>query len=165
MNEQNILEENLPNSKAKIKTYLNGTHKIKKVVLPELSDHMLLERYERIKPIILFNGLYFYIREYMKDDLKNKPYLDKPFYNIRKSAQIKNSQVLTEFICYHTQGAYGLFKPTIGEILSQIPDEVLYEGNAFFMSKRPEDLPITKLTKQLKQLKCYESQIQVLKLK
>ena len=166
MNEAKIIEEKfLDNNKAIIQTVERNKMKVKKIVLPTLSYFDLLDRYEHIKPIVMFDNLHYYLRDFNEKELRTYPYLDHIFNDLRKRAFMDDVKVLCEFKCYHIMTRYGIFKPTINEVLSQMPDEVVKKANAFYMSRRYEDIPFEERNKELHNMRCYESTIQALVLK
>jgi|APSaa5957512622_1039677.scaffolds.fasta_scaffold64065_2 hypothetical protein len=104
-----------------------------------LPDKKLNELYEKIKPVIGYveirsrgktnlekrsDGDLYYIKEV---DLKGCAYTwdpnpTKPAYGLEE---------LDEITTYHTYGYHGFFKPSIAEVLSQIPKGCLDEVVAF----------------------------------
>lgn len=92
-----------------------------KVSIPEISDTEMMSRYERIKPVITVNGKLYSFREYTLEEVKGTSYLWNRKEDMREEVN-EDLQVLQgkDFICLHHYGYYGFFKPTVGEVLSQI---------------------------------------------
>jgi hypothetical protein len=100
--------------------------------IPEISDERLAELSERIKPLVRNgDGELCYIRPV---DLRGTAYTWSPKI-IEKAGEMN---VITDITTYHTYGYYGFFKPSIGEVLAQIPAEYVDRVVAFEIIKSPE---------------------------
>lgn len=135
-----IEEEVLENRKVFVQTFAekfdNDTLITKEILLPMLSDDELLARYKRIKPIVKVEELYYYLKRFNIDRLRNQSYIWNVYAgskDLREMIDMKDATILGEFSTYHTYGCPGFFKPSIAEVLQQFPDEFLNEANAFYM--------------------------------
>ena len=103
----------------------------KKVWIPEVSEDRIRELAERIKPVVQFarKG-----KCYIKPvDLFNVAYTWSP-----ESAEVVTGlKPLCDITTYHTFDYYGFFKPSIAEVLAQIPAEHLDKVIAFEIVGRP----------------------------
>ncbi len=86
--------------------------------IPEISDERLHELHVRIKPVVRKSGDLFYIEDV---DLRDIAFTWNP-KTTTKSGGLKE---LARIQTYHTCGYYGFFKPSIAEVLAQIPQEHL----------------------------------------
>lgn len=85
--------------------------------VPDISDEELQKRYESIKPIQKVGGKYFLLEEC---DLRKVAYLWAP----KHQEEVKVKEVARIKTHHHT-GYISLFKPSIAEVLTQIPPEYL----------------------------------------
>ena len=95
-----------------------------KVSIPEISDVEMKKRYEHIKPVITKNGKLFYLREFTVEELSGISYLwnaDKDIIALVGENKL-HAWECKDFKCLHRYGYHGLFKPSIGEVLSQIKE-------------------------------------------
>lgn len=99
--------------------------------IPEVSEEKIKELFSRIKPVIDYNG----VKKYIKDvDPFNISYIWSP-----KTKGIANNLIaIKDIITYHSYGYYGLFKPSIAEVLAQIPDDIVDKVDAFEIIEHPE---------------------------
>lgn len=104
----------------------------KKSWIPEVPKEHIQELAERIKPVVQFarKG-----RCYIKlVDLFKIAYTWDP-KSADKATGLKS---LCDITTYHTYGYYGMFKPSIAEVLAQIPAEHLDKVVAFEIVRNPE---------------------------
>lgn len=85
-----------------------------KTYIPEVSDEDLQYLDSQIKPIVSFNNKQYYIK---KVDIKSMSYIWDP----KKISKAKNLLPLQDITTYHRYGYRGIFKPSIAEVLAQIP--------------------------------------------
>lgn len=78
----------------------------------------------KINPVIKKDGYLYYIEPV---DLQRMSFLWSPVFT-EKALNIK---VFCRIITYHSFSFHGFFKPTISEVLSQIPDEHIKNTVAF----------------------------------
>jgi hypothetical protein len=122
--------------------------------IPEISDEKLTELYNRIKPVLYYEkkeicehcgsplsdcyehsenetGELFYIKDV---DARNVAFPWSPT-RVNKADDIVSFR---ETVTYHTWGYYGFFKPTIAEVISQIPEDAL-DRTVAFLTIGPKD--------------------------
>lgn len=101
--------------------------------IPAISNTKLADLCARIRPIVTFPDLgKRYIRSV---DPRNDSYIWDPTATNEAVEGIAELQSITT---YHTFGFYGLFKPSIAEVIAQIPEELLSQVVAFEIIKSPE---------------------------
>ena len=94
----------------------------------EISDERLEELSKRIKPIVLQHGIPHYIK---LCDLRKQAFTWDP----KVTERADGLTMIAEIPTYHTSGYYGFFKPSIAEVLSQIPEEHLSSCCAFMTER------------------------------
>ena len=110
------------------------------VSIPKISDEEMRKRYEHIKPVITVNGKLHYFREFTFEELSGISYLWNRDEDVRDEVGEDELEVLEgrDFVCLHGYGYPGLFKPSIGEVLSQIKEYDLPYVKAFEIIESPE---------------------------
>jgi len=109
--------------------------------IPVISNEELDWLYSRIKPVIRY-GIKF--RKNGKIDPSEVDVDGLPFYikdvdprewaftwGPKSTRQADDIERLDDIITYHTYGAPSLFKPSVAEVLAQIPEEYLEKTVAF----------------------------------
>lgn len=171
MAETKILEQRVLKNK---KVILQTVQEIKdngfkttnnKIILPYLTDDELLARYRRIKPIISLNELFYYLKRYNISMLRNESYLLNVEKDIRGQVDMTGAETIAEFFCYHTYGHYGIFSPSIAEVLQQFPDDVLNDANAFYMTRSLETKYDLEMQLETADASCHLSRVKALVLK
>lgn len=111
-----------------------------KVSIPKISDEEMMKRYEQIKPVITVNGKLHYFREFTLKELSGISYLWNSDEDVREEVGEDELEVLEgkDFVCLHGYGYYGLFKPSVGEVLSQIKEYDIPLVKAFEIIESPE---------------------------
>lgn len=108
--------------------------------LPQISDDKLLELYSRIRPIRRDDdGDPCWVKEFSLERLRGSSYVGDSEDVGEKVAD--TGIVLTPigaFKCLHGYGYYGFFKPSIAEVLAQIPYGFIDDANAFEIVEAPE---------------------------
>lgn len=101
----------------------------RKFEIPEMSNEEIARWYATIKPIVLHDT---YLRELSAEELTNTAYtwLNEPTDYADKVDFTKLS-VLEDRKMLHGWGYYGFFKPSVGEVIRQIPKEYLEKVVAF----------------------------------
>ena len=155
----------IENPKVIISNILDNGEEKKKIILPQLSDEELWERYKHIKPVAKKDNLFYHLKVYNIEMLRHQSFIWNGKDELREQINPKDIEELDDFSCYHTYGYYGLFKPTIAEVLQQFPDELLDEANAFYMLKYPESMQDLKEQEDIFNLGCHKSKIKALILK
>ncbi len=110
------------------------------VSIPSISDEELKRRYEQIKPIISENGKLYHLREFSFDQLTGISYLWNHSEDKRDEVKENELEVLKgyDFSCIHRYGYYGLFKPSIADVLAQIDEHILPFVKAFEIIESPQ---------------------------
>ncbi len=134
----------------------------KKFKIPEISDAKLAELVQRIKPVVRMarvktsmrktktggvritqilhllgkmvpweSGRLHYIRPV---DPRSVAYTWEP----KHTKEARGLQPIRDITTLHTYGFYGFFKPSIAEVLAQIPEDILDSVVAFEIVKHPE---------------------------
>ncbi|MBR5227267.1 MAG: hypothetical protein IKV94_01340 [Clostridia bacterium] len=108
--------------------------------IPKITKEELLNRYEHIKPVVTVNGKLYYLREFTPKELSNLSYIWNISEDIREEVGEKELEILADknFVCLHSYGYYGLFKPSIAEVLSQIKDYDIPFVSAFEIIESPK---------------------------
>lgn len=93
--------------------------------LPKISDEELVKRYEKLKPIIRFQGRVYSLREFSLEELKSYRYPFNYDYLNDVEARIPESTLKHieeyDFVCFHRYNSMYVVKfPTVSEVLSQI---------------------------------------------
>ena len=110
------------------------------VSIPKLSDEEMMKRYKQIKPVITVDGKLHYFREYTLEELSNMSYFFNRHEDVREEVGEDELEVLEgrDFVCLHSYGYYGHFKPSVGEVLSQISEYDLPIIKAFEIIESPQ---------------------------
>lgn len=160
-------EERLDNNKVIIQTLYNERidFTTQKIILPQISDEELLERYNQIKPVFSEEKLYWYLRRYSLEQIRNQSYLWNAHKDKEEQFDMANAETIAEFSCYHTYGYYGMFKPSIAEVLQQFPDFALKDANAFYMYDSPDDMADLRQQWNIIEAGCQKSKVRALSLR
>lgn len=102
-----------------------------KVYIPVLPLEEVDRRFETIKPTYRFKGKLHYIEPV---HLHNTAYT----WDAKPAGLAVGLAKLKDITTYHSYGYYGFFKPSIGEVLRQIPDDLLNEVMAFEIIDSPQ---------------------------
>lgn len=108
------------------------------IVEPQISDERILELYNKIKPLVNVNNRKFLIREFVLNEIKQTAYLEKIKENITECINDNELEPIKDFSCYHTISSNGNFRPTIGQILSQIPYSLVKQSSVFEIVEAPK---------------------------
>ena len=157
-----IKEENLDNEKVIIRTLDSEGFKYQKIILPEISTEELINRYKKIKPIVRIEDLYYYLREFSLDELKNQSYIWNRHDDKREIVDMDKVETIGEFSCYHTYGYKGFFNPSIEEVLSQFPDDLLKDANLFYLYSSPQDVDDLNKQNEIVNAGCHKSKVKAL---
>ncbi len=105
----------------------------KRVWIPAVAKDELIERSKRVRPVITKDGAKTYLEPV-------DPFTVAYLWSPKPVAEPVPPLVpLGEAKTYHSYGYYGFFKPSIGEVLAQIPADILDKVVAFEIVKAPED--------------------------
>lgn len=105
-----------------------------KVWIPDVPKHRIREMAKRIKPVVTFNG-----------PKKSGPHFIKPVdlfeiaytWDPKPAGKAVGLEPLCDITTYHSWAYAGFFKPTIAEVLAQIPAEHINKAVAFEIVDRP----------------------------
>ena len=97
----------------------------KKLEIPEIDDKRLKELYQLLKPIVTIDKIKYLLREFTLQELRNQSYIWNCHEDKRDVVDPSRLETVDDFLCLHTWGYYGLFKPSIAEVLSQAPESVI----------------------------------------
>ena len=95
--------------------------------IPKISDEVLEERYAKIQPLLKRDGKLFSIQRPI--DLRNQSFIWDP----KIGNEVKGLKEIAQVKTLHTYGYYGIFKPSIAEVLSQVPEYLLDQVVAFHL--------------------------------
>ena len=122
--------------------YLYGTEPIdldvNSLEIPKISDEELKNRYSRIKPLVEIDEVTYDLRPFTFSELSGITYTWNKDKDKRNIVHKENLEKIEDFICLHTYDYYGLFKPSIEEILAQLPEKSLKEADYFEIIEKPE---------------------------
>ena len=110
----------------------------KKLEIPEIDDKRLKELYQLLKPIVTLDEMKYLLREFTLQELRNQSYIWNCHEDKRDVVDPNKLETVDDFLCLHTWGYYGLFKPSIAEVLSQAPESVIEQANTFEIIESPE---------------------------
>lgn len=107
-----------------------------KFEIPALPQEQIELLAQRIKPLVLF------------PKLGNKKYFIRPvdlwttsfIWDPQPAQKAHGLEPLIAIQTLHTYGYHGLFKPTIAEVLAQIPKEYINQATAFEIINQPENI-------------------------
>jgi len=98
----------------------------------------IVERYSRIKPVAKKDGKLYWLRPFDEGELFNISYL----WDDETEEQVQDGEIVPipdkDFRCLHKYGYYGLFKPSVAEVLTQIDSKLLDTVVAFEIIDSPE---------------------------
>lgn len=110
----------------------------KKLEIPEIDDKRLKELYQLLKPIVTIDEMKYLLREFTLQELRNQSYIWNRHEDKRDVVDPSRLEIVDDFLCLHTWGYYGLFKPSIAEVLSQAPESIIEQANTFEIIESPE---------------------------
>lgn len=110
----------------------------KKLEIPEIDDNRLKELYQLLKPIVTIDEMKYLLRKFTLQELRNQSYIWNRHEDKRDIVDPNKLETVDDFLCLHTWGYYGLFKPSIAEVLSQAPESVIEQANTFEIIESPE---------------------------
>ena len=102
------------------------------VSIPEISKEEIVERYKKIKPVIQVGKVKYFLREFAEEELFNKMFICD--FEKRKAGKVKAEEFIPckeEFECIHKYVSPMVFKPSIAEVLAQIPESQVNFVDAF----------------------------------
>lgn len=118
---------------------MSKTEAPKTISIPKMPPDLFREMVGRIKPIMRktndrgdFDGPTFHIEDPKHPD--DVSYTWDPVY----LKEAKGLEEIARFECLHRYGYYGMFKPSVGEVIRQIPAEHREAAQYFQITKQPE---------------------------
>lgn len=105
--------------------------KKKEPCIPTLSDEELVRRYARIKPLVMFKAQLYGVKDH---DWRTVSYNWIHAEPRTPADVVENLRYVDEITTYHTYAYYGIFRPTVAEVLAQIPDHMLSAVVAFYIT-------------------------------
>ena len=109
-----------------------------KLVIPEIDDKRLEELYKMLKPIVTIEKMKYLLKEFTLEQLRNQSYIWNSDEDKRDIVDSSKLEPVEDFLCLHTYGYYGFFKPSIAEVLSQVPEKTISEANTFEIIESPK---------------------------
>ena len=115
---------------------------MKQYSIPEMTTEELVKWYQKIKPIACYKGDLRFVRELSPEELTNISYVwfNKP-EDYSEKVDLSSFSIFTDVKMLHTFSYHGFFKPSVGEILSQIPEEMRPLTDAFEIIYSPSGWP------------------------
>lgn len=117
----------------------------RKIRIPVMEDDEITKWYETIKPIVNYktdetlklNSVY--LRPLTEEELSNISYTWLTKENYADEVDYSKLSVLADVKMLHSWSYYGYFKPSVGEIIRQIPKKMLEKVVAFEIIYSPDD--------------------------
>lgn len=109
-----------------------------KFQIPGMSKEEIAKWYSTIKPIVHRDGAPCFLRELSKSELTEKSYtwFNQP-EDFDSHVNFSQLSILADIKMLHCWGYYGFFKPSVGEVIRQIPKEYLNKVCAFEIVAAP----------------------------
>lgn len=108
----------------------------RKFEIPKMSNEDIAKWYTTIKPIVNNGATPTYLRKLSNSELEKISYIwlnDSTDYV--EAVDFSKLSVLADVKMLHSWGYYGYFKPSVGEVIRQIPKEYLEKVTAFEIIK------------------------------
>ena len=100
--------------------------------IPKMDYSKLFEWYKNISVIVNRDGKSTFLRKLTEHELSHTAfYLLSGETNFGEEVNYAKLKPLTDVKMLHTYGYYGFFKPTVAEVIRQIPKEFLCKVTAF----------------------------------
>ena len=112
---------------------------LKQFIIPEMSIEEIVKWYKTIKPIVCYNGDLRFLRELSPDELIQTSYVYIKDYGDK--VDLSTIGVLADVKMLHHYMTPSCFKPSVGEILCQIPEELRNATVAFEIIYSPYGKP------------------------
>ena len=100
--------------------------------IPEITNDRITKLLKQMQPIIEKDQKFFSIK---KVDPRKTAFTWDP----KRKKEIKNIEPIRTVETYHTWAFYGFFKPTIAEVLAQLPADIEKEIVAFKTEMKPHN--------------------------
>jgi len=104
----------------------------RKFEIPTMSEATIRKWYSTIRPIVHQGSNFTFLRKLSNKELSGVAYtwLDNP-KDYAENVDFSKLSFLADVKMLHTYGYYGLFKPSVGEVIRQIPADMLEKAVAF----------------------------------
>lgn len=100
---------------------------MKQLSIPQITDEELMRRYLKIKPIAEVGNGKYWLKNYSIDEMRNTSFFWSLFDDrLELVGEALSCHDHHDFQCLHSFGYHGFFKPTVAEVLAQIPEEVIH---------------------------------------
>lgn len=103
-----------------------------------IKNDAIYARYHHIKPVVKKDGRLYWLRIFSYEELFDISYL----WNRETEKPVEEGEIVPipgkDFRCLHKYGYYGLFKPSVAEVLTQIDPEVVDSVVAFEIIDSPK---------------------------
>ena len=109
-----------------------------RIEIPRIDDERLVELYRILKPIVSVDEIRYLLKEFTLEQLRKQSYIWNRNENKTEMVDPDKLEFVEDFLCLHTCGYYGLFKPSIAEVLSQAPEKTISDANTFEIIEAPE---------------------------
>ncbi len=111
------------------------------IKIPKISSEELANRYAKVKPMVRIDGKLHWMREYTFRELSNRSF---HFASNEDAREAIDEDALIpmpdfDFMCLHTYGYPGFFKPSVAEVLAQLSDHDVLRACAFEIISFPCD--------------------------
>ena len=111
-----------------------------KLIIPEIDDMRLAKFYKFLKPIVTIDEIKYLLKRFTLEQLRDQSYIWNRYEDKRETVDPNKLEQVEDFLCLHTYGYYGLFKPSIAEVLSQAPIETIRYADVFEIIEEPETI-------------------------
>lgn len=104
----------------------------RKIEIPKMSEGTIEKWYSTIKPIVHEGNKFTFLRELSSQEISGSAYTwfnDPEDY--AEDVDFSKLSFLADVKMLHGYGYYGLFKPSVGEVIRQIPEDMLEKAVAF----------------------------------
>ena len=110
----------------------------RKFEIPEMSIEEIAKWHKTIKPIVHKNVTPCYLRKLSEKELTNTAYTFlRGHKDYAENVDFSQLSVLADVKMLHRWGHYAYFKPSVGEVIRQIPKEYLEKVVAFEIISAP----------------------------
>ena len=112
----------------------------KRIEVPEIDDETLAYLYSKLRPIISVYQTKYLLKKYKLMQLRSCAYTWGMHHELLRPIPENKLEVIEEFPCFHTYNSDQLFKPSVAEVLAQLPPKTIREANAFEIVERPKSI-------------------------
>ena len=116
----------------------NGITLPERLIIPKLSDEKLLWLYHSIRPIVFKEEAKYFLKELTLYELRNLSFLNDEFINPNMKFNSNNFEVVEDFPCLHLFNDYKVFRPSVLEVLVQLPNDSIKYSSVFEIIEKPK---------------------------